>query len=157
MIVYRVANLKYKDFTLSGIGAEKVGGRWNEIGIRAVYCSQNISLALLEYYVHSENIANLPIEISVAKIEIPDNLLIKELKIEELPKDWNQYPYSNSTTVKFTKLIKDRDFMGLKVPSTIVPLESNFVLNPLCRHFGQVEIIEFINLPIDQRLKTDRH
>lgn len=45
MVVYRVANQKYRDYTLSGIGAEKVGGRWNEIGTRAVYCSENISLA----------------------------------------------------------------------------------------------------------------
>jgi len=58
MFVYRVANLKYKDATLSGIGAEKVGGRWNEVSTRAVYCSQNISLALLEYYVHSKNSAS---------------------------------------------------------------------------------------------------
>ena len=43
MIVYRVANVKYKDSTLSGIGAEKVGGRWNSVGTRAVYCSENIS------------------------------------------------------------------------------------------------------------------
>ena len=41
MIVYRIANSKYKDLTLSGIGAEKVGGRWNEVGTRAVYCSRS--------------------------------------------------------------------------------------------------------------------
>ena len=70
MIVYRVANLKYKDLTLSGIGAEKVGGRWNNVGTQAVYCSENISLALLEYYVHSENIAYLPKKILIAKIKI---------------------------------------------------------------------------------------
>jgi RES domain-containing protein len=39
MFVYRVLNLKHKDSTLSGIGAEKVGARWNEKGTRAVYCS----------------------------------------------------------------------------------------------------------------------
>ena len=66
MVVYRVANSNYKDLTLSSIGAEKVGGRWNEVGTRAVYCSENISLALLEYYVHSEKISNLPKEILVA-------------------------------------------------------------------------------------------
>lgn len=49
MVVYRITNVSYKESTLSGIGAEKVGGRWNEIGTRAVYCSENISLALLEY------------------------------------------------------------------------------------------------------------
>ena len=99
MIVYRVANVKYKEETLSGLGAEKVGGRWNKVGTRSVYCSENISLALLEYYVHSENIANLPKSILIAKIEFPDNFEIDEL--EELPERWNQYPYSSKTTEIF--------------------------------------------------------
>jgi len=96
MIVYRVANLKHKDSTLSGIGAEKVGGRWNEIGIRAVYCSENISLALLEYYVHSENIGTLPEKIVVAKIEIPKEFIIEELA--ELPERWFRNIKHNSQT-----------------------------------------------------------
>ncbi|WP_099372544.1 RES family NAD+ phosphorylase [Sphingobacterium sp. 1.A.5] len=154
MIVFRVANLRYKDSTLSGIGAEKVGGRWNKVGTRAVYCSENISLALLEYYVHSENIANLPTEIGVAKIEVPDHFFIEELV--ELPERWNQYPYSSKTTEVFSKMAKNRDFFGLKVPSTIVPLEYNYILNPLYKNFGQVEILEFLNLSIDERLKSDR-
>ncbi len=31
--------------------------------------------------------------------------------------------------------------------------ESNIILNPLYKEFGKVEIIEFIELPIDERLK----
>ena len=152
MIVYRITNMKYKDSTLSGIGAEQVGGRWNEIGTRAVYCSENISLALLEYYVHSENIALLPKEILIAKIKIPDEFIIQEL--ERLPEKWNQYPYSSKTTSTFTNLAKNRDFFALKVPSTIVGFEFNYILNPLFKDFGKVEIIEFIKLPVDERLKS---
>ncbi len=155
MIVYRIANVKYKDLILSGIGAEKVGGRWNEVGTRAVYCSENISLALLEYYVHSENIAYLPKEILVAKIQFPDEFIIKELKV--LPQRWNQYPYSSKTTEVFTNLSKDRNVFALRVPSTIVGLESNIILNPLYKEFGKVEVIEFVKLPIDERLKKDKH
>lgn len=155
MFVYRIANTKYKDSTLSGVGAEKVGGRWNKVGTRAVYCSENISLALLEYYVHSENIAYLPKEILVAKIYIPDNFPIKELK--RLPLGWSQYPYSSETCELFTGLAKDPNFFALRVPSTIVGLESNIILNPLFKEFGKVEIVEFINLPIDERLKKDKH
>ncbi|MBU1372846.1 MAG: RES family NAD+ phosphorylase [Bacteroidetes bacterium] len=151
MIVYRVANLKYKDSTLTGIGAEKVGGRWNQVGTRAVYCSENISLALLEYYVHSENIANLPSKILIAKIEFPDDFKIEELA--ELPKQWNQYPYSSKTTSIFTSLTKDRNIFALRVPSTIIGLEYNIILNPLYKEFGKVEIVNFIELPIDERLK----
>lgn len=153
MIVYRVANVRYKDAALSGIGAEKVGGRWNEKGTRAVYCSENISLALLEYYVHSENIANLPGKVLVAKIEFPDEFIIEELA--KLPERWNQYPYPSETTSVFTNLVKDRNVFALRVPSTIVGLESNIILNPLFKEFGKVEIVEFIELPIDQRLKMD--
>lgn len=154
MIVYRVANKKYKDFTLSGIGAEKVGGRWNEIGSRAVYCSENISLALLEYYVHSDDITNLPKEILVAKMEIPDDFLIQDLK--ELPERWNQYPYSSETTRIFSQYAKDNTFFALKVPSTIVPVEYNIILNPLYKNFGKVEIVEFLDFPIDSRLKSPK-
>jgi len=155
MVVYRVANLKHKDSTLSGIGAEKVGGRWNQVGTRAVYCSENISLALLEYYVHSENIALLPKEILVAKIEFPGDFIIEVLK--DLPEKWFQYPYSSSTTKVFTKLAKKRDFFALRVPSSIVGLEYNIILNPLYKAFGKVEIKDFIKLPIDKRLKVSRH
>lgn len=154
MIVYRVANVKYKDLILSGIGAEKVGGRWNSVGTRAVYCSENISLALLEYYVHSENIAYLPKKILIAKIQFPDEFVIEELK--ELPERWNQYPYSSKTAAVFTDLAKDRNRFALRVPSTIVGLESNIILNPLFKEFGKVEVVEFIELPVDERLKKDK-
>ena len=154
MIVYRVGNVKYKDLILSGIGAEKVGGRWNSVGTRAVYCSENISLALLEYYVHSENIAYLPKKILIAKIQFPDEFVIEELK--ELPERWNQYPYSSKTAAVFTDLAKDRNRFALRVPSTIVGLESNIILNPLFKEFGKVEVVEFIELPVDERLKKDK-
>ena len=154
MVVYRIANVKYKDFTLSGIGAEKVGGRWNEMGTRAVYCSENISLALLEYYVHSENIAYLPKEILVAKIEFPDTFIVEEL--QKLPNKWKQYPYTAETTAVFTNFAKNNNNFALKVPSTIIGLEKNIILNPLYKEFGKVEIIDFITLPIDTRLKKDK-
>jgi RES domain-containing protein len=151
MVVFRIANAKYKDLTLSGIGAEKVGGRWNEVGTRAVYCSENMSLALLEYYVHSAKISNLPKEILLAKIQFPDEFIIQELDI--LPERWNQYPYSSKTPKIFTDLAKNQEFFALKVPSTIIELESNIILNPLYKEFSKVEVLEFITLPIDQRLK----
>ncbi len=83
---------------------------------------------------HSENIANLPKSILIAKIEFPDNFDIVEL--EELPERWNQYPYSSKTTEIFSNLAKSRDFFALKVPSTIVGLETNYILNPLYKEFG---------------------
>lgn len=151
MIVYRIANVKYKEDTLSGIGAEKFGGRWNEVGTRAVYCSENRSLALLEYYIHSDNVALLPKELLLAVIEVPDDFPIVEL--QKLPEKWSQYPYSTRTTAVFSKHLKKGDFFALKVPSSIVPMEYNLVLNPLYPDFGKVKVIDFLKIPIDARLK----
>jgi len=149
MFVYSVTILKYKAETLSGIGAEKFGGRWNEPGTRAVYCSENISLALLEWYVHSSNMGVMPKEIGVARIYVPDHFNILSLKT--LPENWNSYPYTSETTSVFTKLVKQPDFFALKVPSSIVGLEHNVILNPLYHAFGQVRVEEFIPIPVDKR------
>jgi len=151
MIVYRIANSKFKQFTLSGIGSEKFGGRWNEIGTRAIYCSENRALALLEYYVHSDNVALLPKDLLLAVIEIPDEFPIKTL--EKLPEHWKKYPYSSKTTAVFTKHVRQENFFALKVPSTIVPMEDNIILNPLYSRFSEVKIKEFVKVPLDARLK----
>ena len=150
MWVYRIAHRRYKEFTLSGIGAEKTGGRWNEAGTRAVYCSEHISLALLEYYVHTSNTGTLPKEILVARIYIPDDFTFMEL--EDLPAGWNRYPYTSSSAKVFGELVKDTGFFALKVPSAIVGVEYNYVLNPLFPDFGKVRIDYFIELPLDPRL-----
>lgn len=151
MIIYRIANRKFKQYTLTGIGSEKFGGRWNEIGTRAVYCSENRALALLEYYVHSDNVALLPKDLLLAVIEIPDELPVKTL--EKLPDNWKQYPYTSKTTSVFTKHVQKEDFFALKVPSTIIPMENNIILNPLYSRFHEVKIIEYVSVPLDARLK----
>jgi len=150
VLLYRVASIRYKNSTLSGIGAEKVGGRWNLPGTRAVYCSENVSLALLEYYVNSKNASILPSHILVAKISIPDDFEINELA--ELPEEWNNSPYTNMSAKIFSELAKSRDFFALKVPSAVVPIEYNYVLNPLFKDFSKVEIVEFVTLNLDERL-----
>ena len=99
-----------------------------------------------------DKISNLPKDILVAKIEFPDEFIIEEL--EFLPDRWNQYPYSSKTTNVFTNLARKRDFFAFKAPSTIVGLESNIILNPLYKVFGKVEISDFLELPIDERLKA---
>jgi len=152
MVVYRIANNKFKDYTLTGIGSEKFGGRWNETGTRSVYCSENRSLALLEYYIHSDNVALLPKDLLLAEIEVPDEFEIKELT--KLPESWKQYPYTPKTTKIFTNFVRDENIFALKVPSSIIPMEYNFILNPLYPDFGKVKILNFVKVPIDSRLKA---
>lgn len=151
MIVYRICALKYKDEVLTGLGAEKFGGRWNNVGTKAIYCSENISLALLEYYINSDDPSTLPKSITVAKIYIPDDFPVEAP--EPLPSRWDQYPYTKDAAMYFSQRAKDSDFFALKVPSSVVGIEHNFVLNPKYKEFSKVVVQAFLTLPVDDRLK----
>ncbi len=60
-----------KDMT--GEGAYRYGGRWNSIGLHAVYASLTPSTAVLESIVHLGRMFN-PIDRYLIAIEIPDDI-----------------------------------------------------------------------------------
>jgi len=150
MIVYRIDREKRRKNLLSGIGAEKVGGRWNKIGTRAVYTSQHISLAYLEVVMHLDIVEDLPDDRILIHIEIPSDLKIGTLK--ELPKDWNAFPYNNKTQAIFTKTVEENNFPVLKVPSAIVEDEYNFILNPIHPDFHKIKVVHIQKFSFDTRL-----
>ncbi|WP_340200577.1 RES family NAD+ phosphorylase [Ascidiimonas sp. W6] len=151
MIVYRIDRIKRKHELLSGIGAEKVGGRWNKIGTRAVYTSQNISLAYLEVVMHLDITEDLPNDRIIAHIEIPDDIKIIEEK--KLPANWNSFPYNNDTQEIFTKFCKDSKAAVLKVPSAIVRPEANYIINPLHLDATLIKVVKTERFTFDSRLK----
>lgn len=53
LLAWRLDRQHHASTWNSGIGAEKLGGRWNAKGQRAVYCSTDPSTATLEVAVHA--------------------------------------------------------------------------------------------------------
>ncbi|KAB8152455.1 RES domain-containing protein [Kordia sp. TARA_039_SRF] len=154
MIVYRIDRAKRKNNLLSGIGAEKIGGRWNEIGTRAVYTSQHISLAYLEVVMHLDITEDLPSDRILVHVEIPDEVPIHEL--QKLPKDWNTFPYNSKTQEIFTKFVTENKFAVLKVPSAIVRDEFNYILNPLHIDFHKISVAKIQKFSFDSRLYQEK-
>ena len=151
MIVYRIGRRKYaKD--LNGEGARLYGGRWNHILTPCLYTSQSKALALLEYTVNV-NIDDIPRALSFSTIEIPDDNILG-LKTAQLPGDWKEVPAPTSTKDFGTNLLKRADNLVIKIPSTIIPGEFNYLLNPLHpdrRNFKIKLVEDFI---YDLRIKT---
>jgi RES domain-containing protein len=71
MHVYRIVKSEKRTADLSGMGAFKAGGRWNEKGTYVLYTSENSSLAFLENLVHFD------LE------ETPEDLYILEIKVKK--------------------------------------------------------------------------
>ncbi len=150
MVVYRIDREKRKHQLLSGIGAEKVGGRWNMPGTKAVYTSQNISLAYLEVVMHLDVTEDLPNDRILAHIEIPDEVEI--VTVKRLPKGWNVFPYHSDTQEIFTKFCDEQKAAVLKVPSAIVGAEHNYILNPMHPDFAKIKVVKTEKFRFDQRL-----
>jgi len=128
MKVFRLCKELYAE-DLSGDGARLSGGRWNRKGIPALYTAENIALTVLEYLVHVP-LGLIPAKLKVVAIEVPDSVPGSVLLPEDLPANWNMYPSPPETVKLGTDWLIKADELFLKVPSAVVPLCSNIILNP---------------------------
>jgi len=125
---------------LSGKGAEVYGGRWNQVGVSALYAAENISLTILETIVHSRNIKDLYGRLLLS-IQVPDTE-IETIDIKKSPSDWNSTPWNSYTVSTGTKWLNSFNGLAMKVPSALVPQESIYILNPRVSDFKKVRIVK---------------
>ena len=154
MRVYRIEREKYLETTLKGQGAALTEGyRWNSLNTYLVYTSESRALATLEVSVHLDLSEDLPTDRYYVEVDIPDELEILELRIEDLPDDWDVKPPSIETQYIGDDFVKDNEAAVLKVPSCIVPLEYNYLINPYHPDSKKISIISKQRLSFDQRFK----
>lgn len=151
MTVYRVGKTKYAH-DLTGEGARLFGGRWNNKMIGCVYTSETRSLALLEYTVNI-NIDDIPRSLSIVTIQIPDQS-IRFLQEADLPGDWKHSPTPSSTKSFGSKLLLAVKEPVIRIPSTVISAEFNYLLNPLHPESKKFKIIDISDLIYDVRIKT---
>jgi RES domain-containing protein len=146
--IFRLCSAKYP--ASSGIGAANNGGRWNPIGVPVIYASQSASLAALEILVH---FGVLPRDYALTEIKVPANLLIVRLELVDLPADWDApRPTAASQQIGELWVRKGRGSI-LSVPSSIVPTERNFILNPAHAAFRRLKFLPSVPFTFDPRLK----
>ena len=152
MIVYRIAKSEKRSKDISGMGAFKEGGRWNNAGTYMLYTSENSSLAYLESLVHFEE-ANIPPNLYIVKIELTvEDTLIYNLPDKTYPKDW-QILDNLENKILGDRLMSEQRYLALKVRSAVNPSEYNYLLNPLFPEYHQlIRIVSAKKLNIDVRL-----
>lgn len=150
MKVFRITKKKYaKD--LSGKGAELFGGRWNPIGTPALYTSENRALAILELLAHTPKKV-VPEKYVLLELEISAKIEKQILRINKLQKGWNDLQVNDWTQQLGLKYFNEKNILGIQVPSTIIPLEKNMVLNPLHQNYAFIKTVKSGEFKIDTRL-----
>lgn len=147
MLIYRITLAIYSNQLVSS-GNE---GRWNSRGAKVIYSAGSRSLACLENIVHRNGIGFDQLYRAMI-IEVPDNLPVKEVSLNQLPEGW-----TNLFSAKITRSMGDEWYAGnetpvLKVPSAIIPAENNYILNTLHPLFKRVKLLYTEPFLFDTRL-----
>lgn len=149
MIAYRLAARAYVD-DFSGSGAKLFGGRWNPVGRSCIYASQNLSLALLEKYVHAEFRESME-RLALLRIDVPDDdNFVFHVDSQQLKKNW-MHDISYSQWIG-EQILSDAEIIAFTTPSAIVPSERNVILNPFAKKFGVIQFLPTVDFPTDLRL-----
>ena len=148
---WRIVKTKYKNAAFNGEGAAFASGRWHEIKTPMVYCSDTLALAALELFVHLQEESKL-INFVSFEIHIPSDLIIKIEEITTLPKKWRQQPPGDATKKIGSLWHNSLKSTVLSVPSTIIPNNRNYLLNPNHINFKKIKINSPIPFSFDSRM-----
>lgn len=157
MKVFRIERKKYLADTLKGIGAALTDGfRWNSLNTHLVYTAESRALTILEMSVHLDLNEDFPTDRFYVEIDIPEEVDLLELKIEDLPKNWDAKPLGLETQYIGDDFVLQNEAAVLKVPSSIVPLEYNYLINPHHSQANKITVGTKQVLTFDQRLSRKK-
>jgi RES domain-containing protein len=147
---WRLIKAEHADDAFSGEGARRGGGRWNSKGVRIIYTSGSLSLATLEVMVHTpfyralKNYVCIPIDFDLS--------LSQSIRTEDLPDNWTADPIPQSVKDVGDRWVQNQQSVILKVPSAIIPVEYNYLINPSHPDFEKVVIHSPQKFAFDHRL-----
>ena len=131
---------------MSGIGSAMTSGRWHKKGTHMVYTASSLALAMLEVMVQSSDLATPQAAIQVT---IPDDL-VETPSFEMLPNGWRD---DRLHAQEFgEEWFASRRSLALLIPSAIIPLEMNLLINPEHPDFSRLSVAPSISMDIDDRL-----
>jgi RES domain-containing protein len=134
--VFRIVTRARAADAFTGEGARRYGGRWNPKGLRVVYTASTRSLAMLEMLVQDQP---LRAEYVIIAVRIPPSIRVDGVASSALPSDWRSPRQSEYLRRSGTEWLERADTAVLRVPSAVVPQESNYLLNPAHADFGKIK------------------
>ena len=147
--VWRIITKRRMNNAFTGEGARQYGGRWNRKGIPVVYTAKSPALALLEMLVQDEP---LRARYMIFPVDIPDRLRVESIEVKQLPKNWKDPEQIESLQELGSNWAISKKSPVLAVPSAVIPIETNYLINPLHRDFPLIKIGKPVSFFTDRRL-----
>jgi RES domain-containing protein len=149
--VWRLCRRQHAAGSFSGEGSRLYGGRWSDVGVRVAYSSESRSLAALEVLANARDATALfALPWSMIAAEIPLELIERPARV---PANWREMPYPTETQHFGSTWARESRSAALRVPSTVVLGEFNYLLNPAHPDFAQITLHSPESFDFDPRLK----
>ena len=156
MRLWRIDRLAFPD-KFSGFGAYLTPGRWHLRGNRVIYASEAASLATLEYLAHLKP-DSIPADITLLEFEAPDDISIeRQTAPETLNPGWRGIHLPAALQNFGTSWLIECRTAILAVPFAILPIETNYLLNPGHPEIARVRIVGEEPFFYDLRLIKNEH
>ncbi len=149
---WRLVKSRYASTAFDGEGARRQGGRWNSEGTRVVYTASTLSLAALELLVHAD-VEDMPADMVAIPVDIPKSVRVETVELPALPRRWRRFdPPPRECRDLGDAWVASGRTVALAVPSVVVPMERNYLLNPAHRDFAKLAIGKPERFAFDTRL-----
>lgn len=149
---WRLVKSRFASAAFDGEGARRHAGRWNSEGTPIVYTASTLSLAALELLVHAD-VEDMPAGYVAIPVDIPASVRVESVDIPALPKVWRRIaPCPRECQALGDAWVASRRTAVLAVPSVVVPMERNYLLNPAHPDFRKLVIGKPERFGLDERL-----
>ena len=149
MRVWRISRRIYPP--LDGEGARINGARWNTPGRRVAYTAGSLSLAIVELLVHTDPDI-VPNDLAAHEIELPEAISRRVIQPGELRSGWDSHDDLGPCQALGDEWLAGGRECVLVVPSAVVPVELNYLIDPAHPEAGQLSVISSVPFAFDPRL-----
>ena len=148
MEIYKISKHKYSgQLTASGHA-----GRWNYKGQEVIYTASSRALASLEVMVHLSGIRLSSDVFKITVIHVPADVHINHVPVEDIQPGWGGLSSYSMTQPLGSSWIRSRESCVLRVPSSIIQHEFNFLINPNHEEIGKLVVVDVEDFLYDPRL-----
>lgn len=152
--VWRLASPSYAN-ALDGEGNRIFGARWNSPGRGVVYTGANLSLCVLEAYVHFPAVARkeLP-DFEAIRIRVPDDARTTRISVAEMERLLSSPDAERACRAAGDRWLAEANHLLFVAPSVVVPEDSNIMINPAHPRMSEVAIVHKRRFRFDPRLRV---
>ena len=121
MRLYRICHADHLE-NHHGLGVSyRRGGRWNEPGVPLLYFAATAGVAMLEMANYLPSPRFVPTGYRLGVYEVAGRPSVERWAVEDLPTDWDRFPYPRSTQRMGSDWLTGGGAALLMLPSAAVP------------------------------------